>query len=44
MRLFQSVPWDLTAYLMRIRECEQVICATFNTIAFLETEQILSEY
>ena len=46
MRLFPSLPWDLHANFMRVRQPvdTQSFCVSFKAAALVETEQILSEY
>ena len=46
MRLFPSLPWDLPANFMRVRQpvVTRSFCVSFKAAALVETEQILSEY
>ena len=46
MRSFPSLPWDLPANFMRVRQpvVTRLFCATFKAVALVETEQIPSEY
>ena len=46
MRCFPSLPWDLPANFMRVRQpvVTRSFSATFMAVALVETEQIPSEY
>ena len=46
MRLFPSLPWDLPANFMRVRQpvITRSFCVSFKAVALVETEQIPSEY
>ena len=46
MRLFPSLPWDLPANFMRVRQpvVTRSFCVSFKAAALVETEQIPSEY
>ena len=46
MRLFLSVPWELVANFMRVRKSVSTwsFCATFQAVALVGTQKILSEY
>ena len=46
MRLFPSLPWDLPANFMRVKQpvVTRSFCVSFKAAAPVETEQIPSEY
>ena len=46
MRLFPSVLWELVANSMRVRKSVSTwsFCATFQAVALVGTQKILSEY